>query len=172
MKQFLIFFSLLLICQLDAQVSDLGPFKTTLGEQVPSFSFETIGGRQMDIKDLEGKIVLINFWATWCGPCLRELPELNKFVKTLNSKDFVVLAIARDQSKETIQEYVLDKDYEFTFVPDVGKSIYLNFAEKGIPRNVLLNAEGKVLFQTLGYNLDDFRKMERMIEEEVNKLSN
>jgi thiol-disulfide isomerase/thioredoxin len=126
----------------------------------------------MDIKDLEGKIVLINFWATWCGPCLRELPELNKFVTTLDSQDFVVLAIARDQDTGTIKEHIVDKDYKFAFVPDEGKSIYLNFADKGIPRNVLLNAEGKILFQTLGYNLDEFQEMENMIKEELSKLSN
>ncbi len=172
MKQTLILFFFLMGSGLHAQTSSIGPFKTSVGEQVPDFSIETLAGDKVEIKDLKGKIVLLNFWATWCGPCVQEMPELNKFVSSLDSDNFVVLAIARKQDKETIKGFLSDKDYSFTFAPDVDKSIYLQFADSGIPRNVLLDAKGKIIFQSLGYKLEEFKKMESMIVEEVGKLSN
>ncbi len=145
-------------------------FKTELGQQVPSFSFETLDGEKMAIEDLKGKVVLLNFWATWCGPCIREFPELDKFAKSQDDKEFVVVAMAREQNMETVKAFAEKNDYNFIFVSDLDKSIYSNFAEKSIPRNVVLDSNGKIIFQLTGYYPEEIKKMEKLIETEVAML--
>ena len=166
---------ILLLCSLSltlvAQKPDPGSFKTKVGDQVPAFSFETYDGVTMTNKDLEGKIVLLNFWATWCGPCVKEMPGLNDFVATQSSDDFVVIALARQQDNATIKPFIDKNGYDFTFVADVDKKVYANFAEKSIPRNVVLDADGKIIFQLLGYYPEEIKKMEKLIAKKVEELN-
>ncbi len=145
-------------------------FLTEVGEQVPAFDVETIDGERISNKDLEGKIVLLNFWATWCGPCIREFPELDKFASKQDESLFQVVAFARGEDKEKIEKFRKNNDYAFTFVSDLDKSVYLNFAEKSIPRNVVLNSKGEIIFQLMGYYPEEIKKMEKLIEEEIGKL--
>lgn len=172
MKQALIFLFTLssIFLSAQAQKPNPGTFKTQVGDQVPAFSFVTVDGETMTNKDLEGKIVLLNFWATWCGPCVREMPGLNEFVATQSSDDFVVVALAREQNKETIMPFIKKNGYDFIFVPDVNKEVYSNFADKSIPRNVVLDADGKIIFQLMGYYPEEIKKMEKMIVEEVGNM--
>lgn len=149
---------------------DVGSFKTKVGDQVPEFSFVSLDGEKMTNKDLEGKIVLLNFWATWCGPCVKEMPDLNKFVGTQNPDDFVVVALAREQDNETIKPFAVRNGYDFIFVSDMDKAVYSNFADRSIPRNVVLDSNGKIIFQLLGYYPEKIKEMEKLIEKEVAKL--
>lgn len=170
MKQLLLLTFTLFSLTAFAQVKP-GNFKTNIGDQVPAFSFETLDGKQMTNKDLEGKIVLLNFWATWCGPCVREMPELNKFVAKQNPDEFVVVALAREQTKETVKSFADKNGYDFIFASDLDKSIYSNFADKSIPRNVVLNSKGEIIFQLMGYYPEEIKKMEKLIAKEAAQLN-
>lgn len=160
------FFSLSANAQ-TATKPNFGKFFTEVGDQVPAFSFETLDGEKMDIEDFKGKVVLLNFWATWCGPCIREFPELNKFAESQNDEEFVVLAMAREQNKETVKQFADENGYNFIFVSDLDKTVYSNFAEKSIPRNVVLDSNGKIIYQLLGYYPEKIKEMEKLIEKEV-----
>src|ERR1700759_2978122 len=72
---------------------------TQVGQPMPSFNVTTLDGTTVNIKDLRGKVLLINFWATWCGPCRYEMPRLEKEIwQKFKSSNFVMVAIAREQS--------------------------------------------------------------------------
>ena len=76
-----------------------------VGDNVPEFVVEMFDGQKIDIKDLKGKIVLINFWATWCPPCQEELKRVQKeIVDRFKGKDFVFLAISREETREQVKK--------------------------------------------------------------------
>ncbi len=168
MKHSIVALFLLLAISITAQ--DFGNFKTKIGNQVPNFEFTSIDGVKMTNKDLEGKVVLLNFWATWCGPCIKEMPSLNKFAKTQDPEKFVVVALARGQDESAIQGFIDNNGYDFVFAADMDKAVYTKFAEKSIPRNVVLNAQGKIIYQLMGYYPEKMIEMEKLIEREISKL--
>lgn len=168
----ILLFSTFLLAQETKPASAVKPgnFLTEIGQQVPAFEVESIDGVSISNKDLEGKIVLLNFWATWCGPCIREFPELNEFASKQDPELFQVMAFARGEDKMKVEKFRANNDYGFTFVSDLDKSVYSNFAEKSIPRNVVINAKGEIIFQLMGYYPEEIKKMEILIEEEIDKL--
>jgi peroxiredoxin len=102
---------------------------TKIGQTVTSFTVTTIDGRVMSMSALRGKVVLINFFATWCGPCMSELPKVEKDVwQQLRSNDFIVIAIGREHSKEELIKFNKKKDFTFSIAPDPTRAVYGLFA--------------------------------------------
>jgi peroxiredoxin len=146
---------------------------TKVGDAVPSFSVTTLEGREISISALKGKVVLLNFWATWCPPCHTEMPRLEKDIwEKCKSNDFEMIAIAREQTSKEITEYREKYKYSFPMGPDPKRAIYSKFANAGIPRNYVINPEGIIVYQSYGYSSDDFDKMVKILEKELNKLKN
>jgi peroxiredoxin len=146
---------------------------TKVGDPVPSFSVTTLDGREVNIGALRGKIVLLNFWATWCEPCQTEMPRLEKDVwEKYKGGNFELIAIAREQTAREITEYKEKHKYSFPLGPDPKRAIYSKFAEAGIPRNYVIDPEGVIVYQSFGYTPDDFDKMIKILEKELGKLKN
>jgi thiol-disulfide isomerase/thioredoxin len=143
------------------------------GQEVPFFSITTIDGKSFDTNALKGKIVLVNFWATWCAPCRVEMPLLEKEVwGKCKGPDFDMIAIARKETNQEIAAFKKTSLYSFPMAADPEGKIYYKFADAGIPRNYLIGPDGKVIYQSIGYSPDDFKKMAKLIEKELNKLRN
>lgn len=141
---------------------------TEVGQQVPSFTFTTINGETYEIEDLQGKTVLINFFATWCGPCMKEMPELEAQVwAKFKDRDFMLISLGREHSTEEIIAFQKKKGFTFPLAPDPGREIYGKFFTKYIPRNVLLNKEGKIILQEFGYEVAEFAKLIELIDRET-----
>ena len=139
-----------------------------LGDVVPNFDIKTIDGNRFNIEDYRGKTVLLNFFATWCPPCVKELPELEKQIwLEFKDKDFTVLVIGRGHNKKEVKQYRNKKNYSFPMAPDKDKAIYEKFFTKYIPRNVVINKEGKIIYLEHGYTEEEFGKLIKLIEEEL-----
>src|SRR5437660_2140915 len=101
----------LLVCTLAINLSaaDLSEFETTLtkvGQQVPEFGWTTLDGQKFDAKTLHGKVVLVNFFATWCGPCMEEMPHLQKDIfQQFKDKNFVMVSIGREHNDAELKEF-------------------------------------------------------------------
>ena len=139
------------------------------GEAVPEFSFTTTRGKQYSMKGLEGKVVLLNFFATWCPTCMKEMPALQEQVwnRYKNRDDFMLVSIGREQDMQKMKDFKAEKGYGFHFAPDTGRVIYGKFAEKYIPRNVVVNQEGTIVYQGTGYDEQEFGSMLQLIEREL-----
>ena len=143
-------------------------FKTQLGTTIPDFKFTTTTGLTMQISDMKGSVILLDFFATWCGPCLKEMPEIDtRLAQKHQDKAFVVLSIGREQSDEIIKKFEDEKGYSFMFAADPDRSIYNLFAEKYIPRNLVIDARGKIVFQSTGYDHEEFNTMVSIIDDLV-----
>jgi thiol-disulfide isomerase/thioredoxin len=115
------------------------------------FKLTRVDGSTLEMNSLRGKVIVINFWATWCGPCLTELPLFEKTIANFkDDKDVVFLALTTDEDRELIAPYL--KQYKFN-IP-VSHAEYLDdfFAITSIPTTIILDRKGQVSFRQAGYN--------------------
>lgn len=110
-------------------------------------SFTAIDGKKVDIKDYKGKVVLVDFWATWCGPCIAELPNVLRTYEKFHDKGFEIIGISLDQRKERLEAFVAEKKMNWPHYFD-GKGweneISRKFGIDSIPATFLVDKEGKV----------------------------
>ena len=166
MKRVFIFTVSLLVLGTLARVN--AQEKVTLvkvGDDVPEFVVEMFDGQKINIKDLKGKIVLINFWAPWCPPCQEELKRVQKeIIDRFKGKDFVFLAISREESKEQVKKFRERNGYTFPMGLDPERKIYSKFATATIPRNFIIDKKGKIVEIEVGYTKEAFAKMIEKLE--------
>ncbi len=137
--------------------------KTEIGQKVPQVEFKATDGKTYSMKDFEGKVVWLNFFATWCGPCLVEIPELEKLSEKY--PDVVFISIGRGHEVEDLIPFAEKKKMTYIVGADPDKEVYLQFADKYIPRNVIIDKEGNIKLQEIGYKEEDFKALVKHMEE-------
>jgi peroxiredoxin len=161
----IIFFVTLLFSVISAQ-EEQAEFYTKVGQKVPSFEFKSIDGKSYKIEDFKGKYVLINFFATWCGPCMKEMPEMEKEIwDKLKKEDFVVIAIGREHTIDELKKFNEEKKFTFIIGADPNREIYSKFAPSLIPRNYVLDKTGKIIYQKDGYSNVEFFKLTTLLKD-------
>lgn len=142
----------------------------SIGDQAPTFTCTTIDGKTIDISKLKGRIIMINFFATWCPPCNAELPELQKDIwePYRDRSDFVLLIVGREHTQAEVEAFVEKKKFTMPFVPDPNREIFKLYATQNIPRNVVIGKDGKILFQNIGYSKEEFGKLKDLLAKELN----
>jgi len=139
------------------------------GSTAPDFTLRDINGTAVTLSALKGQVVLINFWATWCGPCKQEMPHLNKIEQELGPQGFRVLSISTDDARtgSKVKAYVKSRGYGFTVLLDTDTTVVSQYnPSKSLPYSVLLNRSGKIAKVFQGYKPGD----EVHLREEVKKL--
>lgn len=126
---------------------------TKVGDTVPAFSVQEISGDTFSIGAERGKVVVVSFWATWCGPCQVEMPLLEKDIweKYKSSADFAMVGIAREQTKETVSNFQAHHSFTYPLAYDPDRSTYRLFADSGIPRTYVVDRRGRIVYQSVGY---------------------
>lgn len=144
---------------------------TRIGDQAPVFTCRTIDGKTLDISKLRGKIVMINFFATWCGPCNLELPVLQRNIWDLykDNPDFVLIIIGREHTEKEVSDFVTKKNFSMPFAPDPKREIFKLYATQNIPRNIIIGKDGKIIFQSIGYTEEEFKKLEDFLADKISK---
>lgn len=148
--------------------------ETTLvkkSDQVPSFGFEKSPGKTLNISELKGKTVLITFFATWCGPCRKELPHIQSdiFNKYKDNPNFELIILGREHSWGEVNQFKAENKFTMPFYPDPERKIYSKFATQFIPRNFLISPEGQLIFSSIGFENKDFKALKDAIEKELKK---
>lgn len=141
---------------------------TKVGDEVPAFSVTTLEGKEINIAALKGKVVFLNFWATWCPPCHAEMPRLQKEIwERHKGNNFEMIAIVREQTGEEIIECRQKYKYSFPMGADPKRKIYARFADAGIPRNYIIDPNGNIIYQSFGYSSGDFDEMVRVLDKAI-----
>ncbi len=125
---------------------------TAKGEPVPKLGFRAKDGNDRNFSHFSGKIVLVNFWATWCGPCIREMPSLLRLQKSRSGDDFTVIALSQDLRGWPVVAPFLEK-YDLAELPvyvDQNTAIGRALRIKGLPTSILLDREGRELGRLAG----------------------
>ena len=149
------------------EVPALSHTLTRLAEPVvaPDFVVEDMDGEPHSLRDYRGKVVLINFWATWCPPCRREMPSLENLYQKLRDQPFAILAINQWESPDHVFSYMGDLSVFPTFpiLFDRKSEVSEAFGVKGLPTSVVVDKQGRVVLRAIGGREFDHPGIERAI---------
>jgi len=140
-----------------------------LGELAPDFTLRDMNGQMVSLSDYKGKVVMINFWATWCQPCQVEMPHIDKMEKELGEKGFAVLSISTDDARSAskVKPLIKRNGYGFTVLLDKESTVVTQYNPgKVLPYTVILDRELRIQNVHTGYNPGD----EVGLKEEVEHL--
>ena len=160
MKKYVMMF-VMLVAAICVQAQEL-----KMGDAMPKFELNSTVYGDIKPADLKGKVVLVSLFATWCGPCQKELAEVQSTLwpKYKDNKDFVMLVIGREHTDEQLQKYNERKKFTFPLYPDPKREVFSLFAEKSIPRAYLFDKSGKLIYSSVGYTEAEFKKLMETIE--------
>ena len=146
--------SIALLAFAPAAPADLGHDLTRLPEPVPApdFALEDMDGEIHRLSDLRGRVVMVNFWATWCPPCREEMPSMEAVYQGLKDEGFQVLAVNQWESPDQVFPYMgqLDVYPSFPVLFDRDSSVAEAYGVKGLPTTVLIDPQGRVVYRAVG----------------------
>src|SRR4051794_37975451 len=116
-----------------------------VGDQAPNFSITTASGRTVSVKDFGGKVLVLNFWATWCPPCVQEMPSLNQFAATMKDSGVVVLAVSIDKNEKAYKTFVQRARPAFETAYDPDANISSDYGTYKWPETYVIDRTGKVV---------------------------
>ena len=139
-----------------------------VGDRVPSFKVKTLDGTEVAIDELRGKVVLVNFFATWCGSCVLDLPHLQQlWGEYRNRDDFSLLVIGREETGETLAAFRKEHGYLLPMAADPDRAVYALFAKEYIPRTYLVSRDGRVSFAETGLVEEDLAALKQKLAQEL-----
>jgi len=116
--------------------------------QDADFTLVDLRGRQWKLKELKGKVVLLNFWATWCPPCRKEMPDLEALGKQFEAQGLIVLSIT-DDDPEKVKTYIEKQNITYPVLLDAGSRLNKQFLVHGIPKSFLYDRDGKLVSEAI-----------------------
>lgn len=163
MKSFLSIFLLLSLC-FSSYASETD--KVSIYE----LSFNNVDQQSISLADFEGKVILVNFWATWCPPCVKEMPSMQRLRSHFDSHPFEIIAINAGEDATTISSFLLELETELTFpiLLDEQNRSFNEFGIRGLPMSILFDQNGKLVETILGGREWDspeaISKIEKLLE--------
>lgn len=136
------------------------------GDEAPDFTLSDLNGSDVRLSDLRGKVVLIEFWATWCPPCRESIPAMNEIYKRYNEKGLVILGISVDKGQnvaEDLRAFVREYSILYPVLID-SKNINNLYGVYSIPTTFLIDKDGKVILKNIGFSPELEDKLSKEIE--------
>ena len=142
-------------------------FTAKIGDKIPDFTLTLSNGKKISSKDWRGKVVMLQFTASWCGVCRKEIPYIQKdiWVKNKRNSNFLLFGVDRDEPLEKVRQYQKEMNISYPLAIDPNADIFGLFADKraGVTRNVIINRDGKIVYMTRLFKEREFREMVRII---------
>jgi peroxiredoxin len=147
-------------------------YTVKVGDQAPAdFKLKLIDGTKKSLKDLRGKIVILQFTASWCSVCREEMPHLEKEVwQAYRDKGLLLIGVDRDEPLDKVKKFHSDMHISYPLALDPGADIFGRFADKksGVTRNVVIDRDGKIAYLTRLYDPQEFASMVKAVDALIN----
>ena len=138
------------------------------GTRAPAFTTRTLAGKTLSLRDLRGKVVLLDYWATWCGPCRMATPTLRGLQQKFHSRGFSVIGMSMDQADTLAQvkpfARAMHLTYPVTVGPAANNRAQAAYHAVALPSQYLIDRKGVVRWSQVGYSLDEGVKLNGMIQ--------
>ena len=121
------------------------------GEASPVFSFKTLDGKTLSRDNLKGKVVVLDFWATWCIPCIKGLPELKELRQKNSGRPLVIVSVSGDDSEKTVKDFITKNRMDWPQVWDGGMNVAAAFRVSSLPTYIVLDHEGRIAYRQNGW---------------------
>ena len=121
-----------------------------LGSEAPGFRLPSIAGGEVDLRSQRGKIVVLNFWATWCPPCVAEMPSLERLHRTLSPEGLSVIAVSTDEDEADLRRFVSEHALTLPVLKDPGGRVAGEYRTTGYPETFVLDRAGRLLEHVVG----------------------
>jgi peroxiredoxin len=136
-----------------------------VGDQAPEFTLPMYGGGEVSLADLRGKVVLLNFWATWCPPCMKELSSVQEqVIDRFADQEFAFIFASRGDTEEQIAKTREERGFNFPMAMDQDSTVFNLYAKRGVPHNYLIDREGRIVHIEVGYEPEDFATFVELIQ--------
>ncbi len=120
------------------------------GNPAPDFTLTDLQGNNVALSQYKGKNIYLNFWASWCGPCKDELPDIEKIFQEYKVKDLVVLTVNPGEEEEIVKKFMEDNQYSFPVLLDSKKDVARLYKTNDIPVSLFINKEGTIVSKKVG----------------------
>lgn len=153
-----------------ASAADLPPLSHSMSRQsskvaAPVLKLKDLDGKSHDLAELKGKVVLVHFWETWCPPCRREMPSMDRLARKFSGENFVVLAVDVGEDVDTIHSFFsqLDTVPSFPILLDQSGATMQTWKIAGLPMTYLIDADGRVAYSAVGGREFDHPEIEKLV---------
>lgn len=146
------------------------------GTPAPSFTVQDLQGEPVSLDDYDGKVVLLNIWATWCAPCREEMPSMERLYRTVDDGDFEILAISVDAapgerdddgrpgaSKEKLADFAADYDLTFPILHNPSGNVQVTYQTTGVPESFVIGRDGVIQRRLAGATVWDHDRYRELI---------
>jgi thiol-disulfide isomerase/thioredoxin len=136
----------------------------------PDFALADLDGRSVRLSDLRGQVVLVNFWATWCPPCRREMPSLERLTRKMKNQPFVALAVNVGEDPDLVFAFTgqLEPMPTFPILFDKDSVVLRRYPVKGLPTSFILDREGRIIYRAIGGREFDNPEMVATLQSLIN----
>jgi peroxiredoxin len=122
----------------------------TEGQAAPDFRFKNQSGKELSLSDFRGKVVLVNFWATWCAPCREEMPSMASLLQQIDADQLKILALSVDDSWAPVDEFLRRSSITLPVYPDFDRKISTRYGTFKFPETYIVDRNGEVVLKVIG----------------------
>ncbi len=130
----------------------------------PNFTLKSLAGSNFKLSETRGKVVLLNFWASWCGPCRKEMPLLNNLHNKYKSLGFTVLGVNVEQKTSKARDFINSRPVDFPILLDSSNKVSKLYKVVAMPSTVLIDRDGKMRYLHQGYKPGDEKAYRKMVK--------
>ncbi len=159
-KQIITVVTILLVTSLIAATG----YAKIKADNAPDFVLKSASGKNVRLSELKGRVVMLNFWATWCGPCAEEIPYLNELHKSLDPYDFELLGINLDQDQSKAKHLARKLNVNFPVLFDTEKEVSRSFDIKAMPTTIIIDRAGKIRHVNHGFKKGYIERYHKQIQ--------
>ncbi|MBB5034212.1 TlpA family protein disulfide reductase [Prosthecobacter vanneervenii] len=146
-----------------------GQSSPLLNQEAKPFKLPLLSGGDFDLSQEKGKVIVLDFWATWCGPCIKSLPQLIDSMSPFDSKLVRFIGVNQAEDKETVKAFLETRGWTFEVALDAAQRVGQSFGVEGIPHTVVIGPDGRIAYIKTGYESDGAEKIAQAVKKLLKK---